>query len=134
MLLDVANAHPAGMPMVLRFLVEGAVNSKFAALFGGKFRDGSKKNTSTLSQTRRVVRIINRVLVVLYPVNFAKAIDAVSHVIQGRSPGQTIDLVDFDLITLTLSPILLGQIWQNWHSNRITYRNFENQCHQEGLT
>ena len=61
MLLDVANAHPAGMPMVLRFLVEGAVNSKFAALFGGKFRNSSsgegKKNTSTLSQTRRVMNI-----------------------------------------------------------------------------
>ncbi len=39
LLLDVAS-HPAGMPMVLRFLVEGAINSKFAELFGGKWRGG----------------------------------------------------------------------------------------------
>jgi integrator complex subunit 5 len=56
-LLDVASAHPAGMPMVIRYLVDGAVNSKFAELFGGKFRGagvngGLKGKTTNASELR----------------------------------------------------------------------------------
>ena len=41
------------MPMVLRFLVEGAINSRFAALFGGKFRNGSENIKRRSSQQTR---------------------------------------------------------------------------------
>ena len=52
--------------------------------------------------------------------------------IQGGASGQTPDLVDFDLTTYDVCPILLGQqqIWQNWHSIWITYQKFENQSYQ----
>ena len=37
---------------ILRFLVEGAINSRFAALFGGKFSNSSEdKKRSSRSQT-----------------------------------------------------------------------------------
>ena len=46
--------------------------------------------------------------------------------LQGGTSGQTLDLVDFNLTTSAVCPILHGQlqIWQNWHSTWIKYRNF----------
>ena len=35
-LSHIANSHPSGLPMVLRFLMETAIKSPFASIFGGK--------------------------------------------------------------------------------------------------
>ena len=43
--------------------------------------------------------------------------------------AQSLALVDFDLTTSIVCPIVLGQllIWQNWQGTLATWRNSENQ-------
>ena len=54
-----------------------------------------------------------------------------TQIVQGGALGQTIDLVDFDLTTSDVCPILLRQLQIKWNwYNRMTHRNFKNLSQQ----
>ena len=88
---------------MIRFLVEGAINSKFAALFGGKFRDGGNEKRSSMAQTSLLEENYKYGSMPTHPLGAAVAFHAGTIGEGKRIPEKTVlyssDAVDFNQFT-----------------------------------